>query len=168
VIVLLDAGPLGLVTNPNTKDENVVQATQWLMSLLDNSISVCVPEISYYEVRRELVRAGKTKGLKRLEQLIKAQNIRYLPITTEIIIKASELWATSRQSGRITAPDTALDGDVILSATALSLPIIENTVIATTNTKHLAWFTNAKEWLEVTADYCLEESRKVSLSVEVK
>ncbi|MEX2261699.1 MAG: hypothetical protein WD696_07095 [Bryobacteraceae bacterium] len=44
-----------------------------------------IPEIADYEVRRELLRAGKEKGLGRLDAL---------PITTPVMLKAAEFWAT--------------------------------------------------------------------------
>lgn len=78
-IVLLDAGPLGLVTHPRIEQNR--EAALWLRSLLSADVPVLVPEISDYEVRRELLRAGKSRGLSRLDQL--AEDLGYLPITTE-------------------------------------------------------------------------------------
>ncbi len=37
--------------------------------------------ITHYEVRRELLRAGKAQGLLRLEEFTKAVPGRYLPLT---------------------------------------------------------------------------------------
>lgn len=58
VIVLLDAGPLGTVTNPKSSPENEA-CKNWLANLAYNGIEVVIPEIADYEVRRELLRAGK-------------------------------------------------------------------------------------------------------------
>jgi hypothetical protein len=53
-----------------------------------------VPEIADYEVRRELLRANKVRGIARLDLL--KNSIGYLPLTTPIMLKAAELWAQAR------------------------------------------------------------------------
>jgi hypothetical protein len=50
--VLLDAGPLGFVTNPQRSRQSVACA-QWLQALVRHGSRVLVPEITDYEVRRE-------------------------------------------------------------------------------------------------------------------
>lgn len=50
-IVVLDAGPLGFITNPNASPETVACVT-WMEGLLSKGIMVAVPEIADYEVRR--------------------------------------------------------------------------------------------------------------------
>ena len=67
----------------------------WLNSLRTSGSIALIPEIADYELRRELLRAGKTRGIKQLDQLKTV--ILYLPITTEVMLKAAELWATARQ-----------------------------------------------------------------------
>ncbi len=62
--------------------------------------------------------------------------------------KAAELWAQARQSGRQTAADPALDGDVILAAQALTLGLPQ-VVIATTNVGHLGRFVPAELWQNI-------------------
>lgn len=140
--VLLDAGPLGLITNPNRSPQSR-QCAEWVQLLLRTDTRVVIPEIADYEVRRELLRANKTKGLERLDSLM--QKIDYLPITTIAMRQAAQFWAEARQRGYPTAPDLALDGDVILAAQAVTLDEAD-TVIATTNVGHLSRFTLAKEW----------------------
>jgi len=66
----LDAGPLSLAANPKESPESR-RCTEWLQGLLGRRISVRVPAIADYEVRRELVRAGKAPGVKRLDDLIR-------------------------------------------------------------------------------------------------
>ena len=56
-----------------------------------------IPEIADYEVRRELLRARKNRGLARLEAL-KAM-IGYAAITTAVMLKAAEFWAAARRMG---------------------------------------------------------------------
>jgi len=53
VIVLLDASPLGRVTNPHAGPVDA-HCQAWLAGLLiDGATRVSVPEIADYEVRRE-------------------------------------------------------------------------------------------------------------------
>lgn len=61
-VVFLDAAPAGLVTNPNLSAASLA-CNQWLIDLLAAGRQVVVPEISDYEVRRELLRAGKLRGV---------------------------------------------------------------------------------------------------------
>lgn len=72
----------------------------------------------------------------------------YVAISTAAMRKAAELWAQARLSGMPTAPDLALDGDVILAAQALlhAAQEAEQVVIATTNPGHLQRYTAAEEW----------------------
>jgi len=77
-----------------------------------------VPEIADYEVRRELLRARKTRGLERLDLIRKT--LGYLPLTTNMMLKAAELWTQARNQGTPTADRKALDCDVISAAQALS------------------------------------------------
>ena len=109
-IVLLDTGPLGMVSHPRPNRDVV----EWIKNLLQSGAEILVPEIADYEVRRELLRAKKTKGIKRLDDLTRTMG--YVPIT-----------------------DEALDGDAILAGQAVTLDIgADELVIATTNMKHLS------------------------------
>ena len=94
LIVLLDAGPLGMITNPRTSSENEACKT-WLAGLAYRGIEVVIPEIADYEVRRELLRADKIKGIARLDALNGI--LGYAPITTAVMLKAAEFWATARK-----------------------------------------------------------------------
>ncbi len=144
-IVLLDAGPLGLVTNPKLSPQSAA-CNQWLQSLLLAGVHVMVPEITDYEVRRELLRARKKRGLRRLDDL--AALVEYLPLTTAVMRDAAQLWAQIRQSGQPTADRHALDGDVILAAQARSIPV-DNVMVATTNVSHLTRLVTAALWTEI-------------------
>jgi hypothetical protein len=147
LIVLLDAGPLGMITNPKSSPENEA-CKNWLASLAYNGVAVVIPEIADYEVRRELLRAGKDRGLGRLDAL--KGMLRFAPITTPVMLKAAEFWATARQTGRQSAADTSLDADMILAAQAGALVSTgDETVIATTNVRHLALFASARIWREI-------------------
>ncbi|MEG4168792.1 MULTISPECIES: nucleic acid-binding protein [unclassified Microcoleus] len=144
-IVLFDSGPLGIVTNPKATSPFYQEGKLWLQSLPQKGYIVMLPEIADYEVRRELIRAGKTEGIKRLDQL-KSQ-IPYRPLTTEVMLLAAQLWADARNRGKPTADSNALDGDVILAAQAiLEVNAGNEVVIATTNVGHLSQFVEAREW----------------------
>ena len=142
--MLLDTGPLGFVTHPNAATKNK-KAAQWLGGLLSEGIDVLIPELADYELRRELLRADKTRSIAVLDR--HKASLGYVPITTEVMLQAAQFWATTRQQGRPTAPDLALDGDVILAAQAAVLGRGgDDVVIATTNEGHLSRFVPAQEW----------------------
>jgi predicted nucleic acid-binding protein len=144
-VILLDAGPLGLLSNPNnTTQPQACRA--WLASLLAAGRRVAVPEITDYEIRRELLRIRSHAALNNLNGF--GVRLDYLPLTTAAMRLAAELWAQARNSGQQTASDPALDCDVILAAQALTL----NTavVVATGNPGHLSRFVPAELWSNIT------------------
>lgn len=145
--VFLDTGPLGLASNPKQSPE-AQECREWLQSLVDRGIEVYVPEIADYELRRELIRAGKSNGLRRLDVVKEA--LRFRPITSEAMLRAAELWAIARNEGLPTAPKEALDGDAILAAQALTAGFADaDVVVATTNVGHLSRFVDARDWRTV-------------------
>ena len=115
MIVLLDAGPLGILTNPKATPLNL-ECRQWMKELLLKNYRVILPEIADYEVRRELIRAKRLQGIQRLDDW--KSRLEYQPLTTATMLKAAEFWAEARQTGKPTASPEALDGDVILAAQA--------------------------------------------------
>jgi hypothetical protein len=146
--VVLDSGPLGLVTGPRRlADANACRA--WLETLLTAGIAVRVPDIADYEVRRELIRARRVSGVQQID-LLRAR-IGHLAVTSETLFLAAEFWADLRQHGLPTAHNAALDGDVILAAqAALLLAMGHSVVIATTNVGHLARLVPADRWQNIT------------------
>jgi predicted nucleic acid-binding protein len=145
-VVFLDSGPLGLASNPNRKPVNL-KCAQWLQTLFAGGIRVVVPEISDYEVRRELLRAGKAQSVKQLDDF--ATTVEYLPISTAAMRQAATLWAQARQHGQPTANDKSIDADAILAAQAITLGV-PDFVIATTNLGHLTRYAPAELWTNVT------------------
>ena len=141
-IILLDASPLGMISNPSATPANL-ECYNWLESLIISGCRVIVPEIADYEVRRELIRAGKTRGLARLDLL--KNTLDYLPLTTALMLKAAEIWAQARNQGTPTADAKALDCDVILAAQALAT----GGIVATENVGHLSLFVEAKDWRDI-------------------
>ena len=139
--IVLDAAPLGLLAH--TRPSAIVLACrQWQAALIAAGRRIIVPEITDYEVRRELIRLRRPRAVARLDGL--ALQLEYLPLTTDAMHLAAELWAQARQQGQPTAPDHALDGDVLLAAQALSLGV--PVVVATTNVGHVARFVPAELW----------------------
>lgn len=146
--MLLDTAPLGLVTNPNLSPEGIA-CTHWLQTLLEKGVRVLLPEIADYEVRRELLRAGKTRSVARLDSFV--VSLEYLPLTTAAMRQAAAFWAQARQQGQPTAGDKTIDGDVILAAQAATFGV-PDAIIATTNAGHLSRFAAADLWQNVSAD----------------
>jgi predicted nucleic acid-binding protein len=144
-VVFLDAGPIGLVTNPKLSPESTL-CTRWLQALIISDIRVIIPEIADYEVRRELLRANKVRGIARLDEL--ANSLEYLPITTAAMRQAAMFWAQARQQGQPTAGDKTIDSDMILAAQATTLDVVD-VVIATTNVGHLSRFAPADLWRNI-------------------
>ena len=146
-LIVLDAGPLGLLTRP----AHVVQAAAcaaWLRSILSVGWHVAIPAIADYEVRRELVRLQATRALQQLDILYASLDV--IPLTQGMLHAAAELWATSRQTGRPTADPHALDGDVILAAQALHyVQPHESLVVATTNPGHFQSFVPIARWEDI-------------------
>lgn len=145
--ILLDSGPLGLVTNPKASAQTAA-CKRWLAACRVAGATLVVPEVVDYELRRELIRAGRTRGIDRLDALIRQTS--YLAITTAAMRRAASLWADARRAGRPTAPDAALDVDVILAAQADTMGR-DDVVVATTNVQHLARYVAAAHWSDIAA-----------------
>jgi len=124
---------------------------RWLIERLSSGDSVLVPAIVYYEVRRELLRAGKTLGLARLNAFVEIDPSRYLALNDEALRFTAELWARARQQGRPTSPTLDLDIDVILAAQALLFAAGAEVIVVTGNLRHLRQFVDARLWNEITA-----------------
>ncbi|MDB9527566.1 hypothetical protein PN498_16325 [Oscillatoria sp. CS-180] len=75
--IVLDTGPIGLVTNPRLSSQGVA-CNQWLQAHLKAGNRIVIPEIADYEIRRELLRARKKKGLARLDGL--CRQLEYFPL----------------------------------------------------------------------------------------
>jgi predicted nucleic acid-binding protein len=145
-VVLLDSGPIGLITNPNRSPASTA-CSNWIQTISAAGIRVIIPEITDYEVRRELLRSNKVKGIKRLDELIEL--VEYLPLSTAAMRQAAMFWAEARQQGQPTAGDKTIDGDMILAAQAMTLNVAD-VVIATTNVGHLSRFVRADLWQNIT------------------
>jgi predicted nucleic acid-binding protein len=149
MLMVLDSGPLALLSNP-TAGGVAAEAQAWARARLGSGDRFAVPEISDYEVRRELLRARKHLGVARLNEL--CVGLGYVPLTTPMMRDAAELWAQARNDGMPTAHDAALDGDVILAAQTRHLRARhpdDTVVVATSNVAHLARYVDARHWNDI-------------------
>ena len=147
-LVFLDSGPLGLLTNPRGRPESD-QCRQWVKDLAAAGVRVFVPEIADYEVHRKLIHIQASAGIRRLDR-VKA-TLDYAPITTDVMLRAAELWAAARSAGLPTAGPDALDGDCILAAQALlSVGPSDTVTVATENVARLSRFVDAQLWETIT------------------
>lgn len=143
-VIVLDTGPLGELVH--RKERPAIR--KWLREQLIAGTQVRVPDICDYELRRELILNNFTESIQMLDELREALGT--IPLTPEILLEASELWASIRKQGLPTAPKEALDGDVILAAQALSLRSkFDEAIIATTNVGHLTRMVTAKVWSDI-------------------
>ncbi len=149
MIIVLDSGPLGLLSNPTPRGSGR-DAWEWVRAHASAGADVVLPEIADYEVRRELVRSGRAAGVTRLDELCAGLN--YAPLSTPVMRDAASLWAEARNRGYPTAHQAALDGDVLLAAQARSVATADPArlvVVATTNVAHLERFVDAKHWTDI-------------------
>lgn len=150
-IIFLDSHPLSTIADPQVTP-GVAAITRWALSLLAAGHRIYVPEVIDYELRRELVRAGKTASLRELD----AQKSRYhyAPLTTGAMLLVADLWAQMRNSGTPTGDPRKLDIDVILAAQtitegrALGLPSLQ-VIVATSNVAHLSRMVTADLWTNI-------------------
>jgi predicted nucleic acid-binding protein len=153
MIVLLDSSILGKVCNPNNTPESA-EVKKWLFKLLSRSFRVVSSDICDYEIRRSLLLVQKnsqeTQSIKNLDE--SKSLIEFLPVTQDVLLVASQLWADARRQGQPTANNQSLDADLIICATLQVLTAKEPgryAVIATTNVKHLSRFAAAEQWQDI-------------------
>jgi predicted nucleic acid-binding protein len=145
-LIVLDTGTLGLLTHPRARPDTLA-CQQWAKALLAAGIRVIVPGIADYELRRELIRAGKAAGLRRLDAV--RAGFEFDPVTQAALDEAASLWAAVRNTGLTTAHPAALNGDAILAAqTILAAGAGDVVTIATDNPGHLSRFPgiDARPW----------------------
>ena len=149
-VILLDAGPLGIVTKRRgVPDAEACRA--WVARCLRQGARIFVPAIAYYEVCRELERMRNTTGLARVTAFCSAVPGRYLPLSDAALRLGCRLWAQARHAGTPTAAPNELDCDVLLAAQSITLEVPEaDRVVATTNVGHLAQFVAAELWTQIT------------------
>ena len=135
---ILDTGPLGELSHPRAG----LALAAVVLRKLNEDVELIVPEIADYEVRRELIRARRSKGIARLDRI--RREYAFLPIDSATMLRAAELWASVRQTGNPTADPKELDGDAILAAQAE----LAGAVVLTENVGHLSLFVATVGWRE--------------------
>lgn len=147
-VIVLDSSPLGLLfQRPGYPRAD--ECRRWLARHVAANTEVIVPEIVNYELRRELIRLGHKRALNALAAFNQVSG-RFLPITSDAMDLAAELWAGARTRGKPTADVHALDIDVILAAQVLTKGFQPGSfVVATTNVSHLAQFVPAEVWDQI-------------------
>ena len=141
-VIVLDTGPAGRIAHPKIHP----RVQQCLAERIGSGDQIALPEIVDYELRRSFlleIRRGRTTFTRSLQRLDELRNsLLFLPLNSDTMLKAAELWAETRIRGKPTADDKALDADVILAAQALE---IGGTII-TENPGHLSLFANVECW----------------------
>lgn len=153
MIVFIDSGVLGKLANP-TKYGEINDCLECLYGLLARGVNVCSSQLCDYEVRRSMVLEARNKPhLTSLSNLNKLQGfINFLPVTSEVLLQAAELWASARSQGIPTADNKNLDADMIICSHWQMLTEESPgryVVIATENVKHLSRFAESKNWRDI-------------------
>lgn len=94
--VLFDSGPLGLAVC-RTGTKGLAEFGTRLAELEMAGVTILIPAVIDYEVRRELVRIGATAKLRQLERW--RQRFAVLPVLEATWFRAAEFWALSRRMG---------------------------------------------------------------------
>lgn len=136
--LILDTVVVGQVCHPRRYGE----VRQWLAAVAAEHEPL-LSEVADYELRRELLRIGAKRSLAHLDEL--SRELRYLPVTTATWRSAANLWALLRRTGKLTAADAALDGDVLIAAQALA----EDAIVVTSNKRHFEPIVRALDRSEV-------------------
>ncbi len=152
--IVLDAYPLGNATvapaRPDAMPTSSQQCRQWMTDCEQAGSVFLVPAIVYYEEAREMEMRQAAKQLERLQNFC-FDPARFIPLTTDHLTAAANLWGQVRRAGQPTSDRHALDGDVILAAQVLSLGLPPSQyVVATRNAQHLIRFgLPADEWDQI-------------------
>ena len=147
LLLLLDSNILSQLVRPELDESTPTIAA--IDRLIENPLfEVCVPEISDYELRRKLlhltqrphqVRKWAQEALTRLDRLVATG---YIPLTTDAMRLAAQIWAQTRARGELRGPEESLDGDVILAAQARHA----GGHIITTNERHFRNIAHVFDW----------------------
>ncbi len=148
--VFLDSGPLSLITSPKRTSETI-EIVQWVIAMRAAGHRFVVPAIADYEVRRELIRARKSRSVVQLSAFNTAAPGRFLSVTNSALLLAAQFWAQSRNAGATTADPKELNADVLIAAQAIDAGIPSaDFVIATNNLGHFSRFVPADLWSNIT------------------
>ena len=150
MMIPLDTNLLGAITNPKPKSPTVHSIIAWAAQMRRAGHTFVIPSIAVYEIRRELLRTGAVASIAKLDAFVHSPTNVFLPMTDAVLTRAAQLWADTRNVGKPTATDAALDGDVILMAQVLEAAFpATDYVIATDNLKHFQPWVKADHWQNI-------------------
>lgn len=145
--LLLDGNILVCVFRPELpQNRPVAVAVDRLLH--DGRFRPCVPEIVDYELRRKLLHLihrphqGRKWARECLALLDEMAAAAYLPLTTEAMRLAAEIWARTRIDGQSRAPEENIDIDVILAAQARQA----GGHVVTMNERHFRKIADVFDW----------------------
>lgn len=155
-LIIPDSGPLGEITNAKL-DKKV---EKWKNFIEKQEYYLRIAEINDYELRRNYLLEDLDKSLNRLNRY--KQTKQFIPLNSEMLLVACELWAWSRSKGFPTSDSKRLDGDTILVAQALSQKDeFDQVIIVTNNLKHFVNFIEFGiviwDWKQALVDCVYEE-----------
>ncbi|MEB3309761.1 MAG: hypothetical protein VKJ02_05970 [Snowella sp.] len=151
MIILIDSGVLGILSNPNESAINI-KCEEWLYNKIVKGCTILSSQICKYEVKKSLLLVQEktsftvsgTQKLTELENLID-----FIDVKASDIEIACQLWVQSIVKGIQVAPSMDINFDIIICAQFRRLEL-ENpgreVVIATTNLRHLQRFAKADLW----------------------
>lgn len=157
MIVFLDTNILGLICNKNVSFDECQQCKKWFDPLFIRGVRIVTSDLCHYEVMRGLISssirsAEAAPGIKSLE-LLKADGfLEFIPVSTEALDLAANLWARAFTSGQTTRDEKDIDIDIIISAQYQILRDEfpgQRVIMATTNLKHLSIFCDAANWRDI-------------------
>jgi hypothetical protein len=104
MIVFLDSNILGLICSTNTLFEEAGQCKKWFYASYSRGIRFITSDICDYEIRRRLLSSsvGSQKpalGLSLLDALKIDGFLEFLPVSTEALTLAANLWAIASANG---------------------------------------------------------------------
>lgn len=143
--IILDSGPLGVLSNP-ADTPATEEARLWLADLLETGHGFFIPDVSDYELRRELIRIKAALSIRMLDWL--HEMFELIPIDSATLRRAAEIWADARTSGKPKTEANRLDADAIIAAQAELLQVPDK-IFATTNVKDYEAFFDARYWLDI-------------------
>jgi len=101
MIIFLDTGVLGKITNPNLSPETI-ECQTWFERLLARGVYFVSSEICFYELKRSLIltkeQQKSSQGIENLDNL--RNTIDFLTITKDEVEIAARIWAEARKTFR--------------------------------------------------------------------
>jgi hypothetical protein len=157
MIVFLDTNILGLICNKNISFDECQQCKKWFDTLFLRGVRIVTSDLCHYEVMRGLIDSSirsneAAPGIKSLELLKVDGFLEFLPVSTEALDLAANLWARAFTSGQTTRDEKDIDIDIIISAQYQLLRDEfpgQQVIMATTNLKHLSIFCDAANWRDI-------------------